>query len=45
VQTDREAAERLFDLRLMVALHLPLDHEGFDPSSLSYCRKRLAGQG
>jgi len=24
-----------------VALHLPLDYKGFDPSSLSYFRKRL----
>lgn len=40
--SDREAVQRtLFDLRWKVALHLPLDYVGFDPSSLSYFRKRL----
>ncbi len=44
--SDREAAERvLYDLRWKVALHLPLDYAGFDPSSLSYFRKRLADNG
>lgn len=40
--SDREAVERtLYDLRWKVALHLPLDYAGFDPSSLSHFRKRL----
>ena len=40
--SDGEAVERtLYDLRWKVALHLPLDYAGFDPSSLSYFRKRL----
>ena len=40
--SDEEAVERLqFDLRWKVALHLPLDYVGFDPSSLSYFRRRL----
>jgi transposase len=40
--SDEEAVERTqFDLRWKVALHLPLDFPGFDPSSLSYFRKRL----
>jgi hypothetical protein len=44
--SDREAAERLlFDLRWKVALRLPLDYAGFDPSSLSYFRKRLVDNG
>ncbi len=44
--SDQEAAERvLFDLRWKIALHLPLDYPGFDPSSLSYFRKRLAEHG
>ncbi len=39
--SDGEAVERtLYDLRWKVALHLPLDYAGFDPSSLSYFRKR-----
>lgn len=44
--SDREAVQRtLFDIRWKVALHLPLDYAGFDPSSLSNFRKRLvAGQ-
>ena len=28
-----------------MALHLPLDSEGFDPSSLSCVRQRLANHG
>ncbi len=40
--SDEEAVERTrFDLRWKVALHLPLDFAGFDPSVLSYFRKRL----
>jgi transposase len=44
--SDKETAERvLYDLRWKIALHLPLDYAGFDPSSLSYFRKRLAENG
>ncbi len=40
--SDQEAVERTcFDLRWKVALHLPLDFAGFDPSCLLYFRKRL----
>jgi transposase len=40
--SDEEAIERLrFDLRWKVALNLPLDFAGFDPSTLVYFRKRL----
>lgn len=40
--SDEEAVERTrFDLRWKVALNLPLDFPGFDPSCLSYFRKRL----
>jgi len=40
--SDDEAVQRLqFDLRWKVALHLPLDYAGFDPSSLSVFRSRL----
>ena len=40
--SDGEAVERtLYYLRWKVALHLPLDYAGSDPSSLSYFRKRL----
>jgi hypothetical protein len=40
--SDGEAAERVcYDLRWKVALNLPLDYEGFDPSSLSVFRTRL----
>jgi transposase len=40
--SDDEAVQRLqFDLRWKVALHLPLDYAGFDPSSLTYFRQRL----
>ncbi len=44
--SDGEAVERLkFDLRWKVALALPLDYPGFDPSSLSVFRKRLVEHG
>lgn len=44
--SDAEAVERLqFDLRWKVALHLSLDYAGFDPSSLSYFRRRLSEHG
>jgi transposase len=44
--SDAEAVERLqFDLRWKVALHLPLDYAGFDPSSLTYFRQRLTEHG
>lgn len=44
--SDEEAVERLrFDLRWKVALDLPLDYAGFDPSSLSYYRRRLVEHG
>jgi hypothetical protein len=40
--SDGEAVERVrYDLRWKVALNLPLDYEGFDPSSLSVFRTRL----
>lgn len=40
--SDEEAVERTrFDLRWKVALNLPLDFPGFDPSCLSYFRQRL----
>ncbi|MCX6056504.1 MAG: transposase [Chloroflexi bacterium] len=40
--SDAEAAERvLYDLRWKVALNLPMDDKGFDPSSLSVFRTRL----
>jgi transposase len=40
--SDEEAVQRLmFDLRWQVALNLPTDFPGFDPSSLTYFRKRL----
>ena len=40
--SDGEAVERIrYDLRWKVALNLPLDYEGFDPSSLSVFRTRL----
>lgn len=39
---DGEAVERVrYDLRWKVALNLPLDYNGFDPSSLSVFRSRL----
>lgn len=44
--SDGEAVERMtFDLRWKVALNLPLDFPGFDPSSLSVFRKRLVEHG
>ena len=40
--SDAEAVERVrYDLRWKVALNLPLDDNGFDPSSLSVFRTRL----
>ena len=40
--SDDEAVQRLqFDLRWQVALGLPTDFAGFDPSSLTYFRQRL----
>ena len=43
---DEEAVERLrFDLRWKVALALPLDFAGFDPTSLVVFRKRLLQHG
>ena len=44
--SDAEAVARtMFDLRWKVALNLPLDYPGFDPSSLSNFRKRLVENG
>jgi len=44
--SDREAVQRtMFDLRWKVALGLPLDFPGFDPSSLVNFRKRLVQHG
>ena len=44
--SDREAADRVrFDLRWKLALDLPLDDGGFDYSSLSRFRSRLAKHG
>lgn len=44
--SDGEAVERTqYDLRWKVALDLPLDFPGFDPSSLSVFRKRLVEHG
>jgi transposase len=44
--SDREAVENLqYDLRWKVALNLPLDYAGFDPSSLTYFRQRLLAHG
>jgi transposase len=43
---DGEAVERLrYDLRWKVALGLPLDYAGFDPTSLVVFRKRLLKHG
>lgn len=43
---DREAVERVkYDLRWKVALQVPLDYRGFDPSSLSVFRSRLLEHG
>ncbi len=44
--SDREAVDRtMFDQRWKVALGLALDFQGFDPSTLSYFRKRLVEHG
>lgn len=44
--SDGKAVENtLFDLRWKVALALPLDYAGFDPSSLTYFRRRLNEYG
>ena len=44
--SDDEAVQRLqFDLRWKVALHLPLDYGGFNPSSLSVFRSRMVKHG
>ena len=44
--SDREAVERtMFDQRWKVALDLPIDYAGFDPSSLSVYRRRLLQHG
>jgi hypothetical protein len=44
--SDGEAVERmLFDMRWKVALNLPLDFPGIDPSSLSVFRQRLVEHG
>ncbi|MBX9640217.1 MAG: transposase [Mycobacteriaceae bacterium] len=41
--SDRETAEAArCDLRWKVATGMPLDHKGFDPSTLVYWRRRLA---
>ena len=42
--SDAEAAEAArCDLRWKAACGFPLDHEGFDPSTLVYWRRRIAG--
>lgn len=44
--SDDEAVQRtMFDLRWQVALDLPTDFAGFDPSSLTYFRRRLLVYG
>jgi hypothetical protein len=44
--SDAEAVARtMFDLRWKVALNLPLDFPGFDPSSLTHFRNRLIEYG
>jgi transposase len=44
--SDAEAVARtMFDMRWKVALNLPLDYAGFDPSSLSVFRSRLVEHG
>ncbi len=44
--SDEEAVQRLrFDLRWQVALNLPTDFPGFDPSSLTNFRQRLVDHG
>jgi hypothetical protein len=44
--SDAEAVERMkFDMRWKVALNLPLDYPGFDPSCFTYFRNRLIENG
>jgi hypothetical protein len=44
--SDAEAVDRMkFDRRWQVALNLPLDYPGFDPSCLTYYRKRVIENG
>ena len=44
--SDSKAVDNtLYDLRWKVALDLPLDYAGFNPSSLTYFRKRLLEHG
>jgi len=44
--SDDEAVQRLqFDLGWKVALNLPTDFAGFNPSSLTYFRRRLVEHG
>jgi len=44
--SDEEALQRIqFDLRWQVALNLPTDYPGFDPTSLGHFRERLAEHG
>lgn len=44
--SDSKAVDNtLYDLRWKVALDLPLDYAGFNPSSLTYFRKRLIKHG
>jgi hypothetical protein len=44
--SDAEAMERMkFDMRWKVALNLPLDYPGFDPSCFTYFRNRLIENG
>jgi transposase len=44
--SDAEAVERLkFDMRWKVALNLPLDYPGFDPTCFTYFRHRLIENG
>jgi transposase len=44
--SDAEAVEKLkFDRRWQVALNLPIDYAGFDPSCFTYFRRRLIENG
>lgn len=44
--SDAEAVQRMmFDMRWKVALRLPLDYPGFDPSCFTYFRNRLVENG
>jgi hypothetical protein len=44
--SDAEAVERMkFDRRWQVALNLPIDYPGFDPSCFTYFRNRLIENG